>query len=263
MLPPAYVLHVKTGFEDREESIRRQFEALGIAFEWVLDFDIPEIDPAVLARFGNPQHRLRPDEISCCLKHRAAWERIIHSGAGAGLVLEDDVLLDRHAFGRILALALDELGRRHGASGCICLGDGCALHVPWTRTRRGTLLYPAGLMRASDSYWIDRRSAAALRARVDARGFCLPADHLIGTLLQELGIPLFWLEPTIVHQGSHSGVFKSTIQRDDEGLLNKHLEFWIKKIRRKYIYPLLGIDPRYRGAPAAGQGPDPGPSEGK
>jgi predicted transcriptional regulator len=49
-----------------------------------------------------------------------------------------------------------------------------------------------------------------------------------------------------VHQGSHSGVFKSMIQLNDDGFLKKRHEFWVKKIRRKYIYPLLGIDPRRR-----------------
>lgn len=243
---PVFVLHVKTGFEDRERSIQRQFDDLRIPFQWILDFDIDDIDERVLARYRHPERHLRPDEISCCLKHRAAWERIDESGAEGGLVLEDDVLLDAGNFEATLASALDEFRRLHAASGCICLGDGCALHVPWTKTRRGTYLYPADLMRASDSYWIDRPTAVALKRWVDARGLTLPADHLIETILKELGIPLFWMEPTIVHQGSHSGVFRSMIQLNDEGLLKKKHEFWIKKIRRKYIYPLLGIDPRHR-----------------
>ena len=243
---PVYVLHVKTGFEDRERSIQRQFAELKIPFEWVLDFDIDDIDENVLERYRNPERHLRPDEISCCLKHLSAWDRIARAGEGGGLVLEDDVLLDGKRFETILHRALDELRRRHGASGCICLGDGCALHVPWTKTRRGTYLYPADLMRASDSYWIDQDTAVALKHWVDAHGFTLPADHLIETILRELSRPLFWLEPTVVHQGSHSGVFKSMIQLNDDGFLKKRHEFWVKKIRRKYIYPLLGIDPRRR-----------------
>ena len=243
---PVYVLHVKKGFEDREQSIRRQFAALQTHFEWVLEFDIPEIDAGILDRYRNPQDHLRIEEISCCLKHLSAWGRIAHSEAEGGLILEDDALLDTRRFGRLLDLAIAEFKRLHAGTGCICLGDGCAMHVPWTRKKRGTYLYRAGQMRAADSYWISRQTAALLHRRVEANGFTLPADHLITAMLKELEVPLFWLEPTIVTQGSHCGVFNSIIQLNDIGFINKKYEFLIKKIRRKYIYPLLGIDPRYK-----------------
>ena len=43
MKPSNYVIHVKKGYEDREESIKSQFTALNLDFEWVLDFDITEL----------------------------------------------------------------------------------------------------------------------------------------------------------------------------------------------------------------------------
>ena len=243
---PVYVLHVKSGFSDREESIVLQFRELEIPFEWVLDFDIPELETEVLNRFQNPQHHLRKDEISCCLKHINAWKRLCQSGAPGGIIFEDDVILDRIKFHAVLDSAIDEFLALNSDLGCICLGDGCAMHVPWTKTRQGVHLYRAGLMRASDSYWITSKTAILMGRWASQNGFGLPADHLIAKILNEMEIPLYWLEPTIVTQGSHCGFFRSIIHLKDTGIMNKKYEFLIKKIRRKYIYPLFGVDPRFK-----------------
>jgi len=243
---PVYVIHVRTGADDREESIIRQFGGLNIPFEWVLDYDICEINGQILNKYKNPEKNLRLDEISCCLKHKSAWEKIGESHSDGGLIFEDDVILDKRDFFSHFNIAIEEFAGLGSDVGCICIGDGCAMHVPWTKTRRGIHIYPAGQMRAADSYWISRKAARLLNHWVDDHGFSLPADHLLTKSLNNLGVPIFWLEPTIVRQGSHDGVFKSTIQLNDEGILHKKYEFLIKKIRRKYIYPLFGIDPRYK-----------------
>ncbi|MEQ8479299.1 MAG: glycosyltransferase family 25 protein [Hoeflea sp.] len=50
-------------------------------------------------------------EIGCFLSHRRAWRIIVESGLGAGLILEDDVEIDRDAFARALALATQYVGQ--------------------------------------------------------------------------------------------------------------------------------------------------------
>jgi GR25 family glycosyltransferase involved in LPS biosynthesis len=243
---PVYVLHVKTGSEDREKSIIRQFEGLNISFEWVLQYDIPEIDATVLNRYKNPEKQLRMDEISCCLKHKTAWNKIKNSNSDGGLIFEDDVILNKIKFLSYFNIGIKEYYDLERNLGCICFGDGCAMHVPWTKIKRGKHLYISGQMRAADSYWISKQTASLLSNWIETNGFSLPADHFLTEVLNALDVPIFWLEPTIVTQGSHCGVFKSIIQLNDEGVIKKKHEFLIKKIRRKYIYPLLGIDPRYK-----------------
>ncbi len=238
-----YVIHVRKGYEDREESIKRQFSALGLEFEWILDFDIPELDRDTLESYGYTGKRLNPAEISCSMKHIRAWERIAADKGAGGFVFEDDVIIAA-SITTTAAAALRELESRHNGRGYISLGDGCAMFVPWTKREKGRLLYPAEQVRATDSYFLSREAAAGMIDHIGKNGFFLPADHLINHLCHCLAIPILWLEPTVVTQGSHTGRFRSTIQPWDRGGLKEKLKWRIKKFRRKYIYPLLGRDER-------------------
>ncbi|MEM0947419.1 MAG: glycosyltransferase family 25 protein [Pseudomonadota bacterium] len=86
-----------------------------------------EILPAVDAKDPNSKvWRYEPDlgldpaypfplsdtEVAVFLSHRRAWARIVASGWHAGLILEDDVMLDPDAFPAALRLARDVLGPR-------------------------------------------------------------------------------------------------------------------------------------------------------
>ena len=85
-----YVLHVKEGFEERKKSILAQFLRLQIPVQWILAHDISEISQTDLQKY-NYQGSLRNQEISCCLKHIAAWEKIAAGPHAGGFVFEDDV----------------------------------------------------------------------------------------------------------------------------------------------------------------------------
>jgi glycosyl transferase family 25 len=237
------VLHVKKGYEDREACIIDQFAQLGLDFEWVLDHDIPELTSQVLKKYGY-RGDLPPEAISCSMKHIAAWERIAAGSEAGGLVLEDDALVDRKHFETAIEACLLELKTDWSGRGCICFGSGCAMFVPWTKLKKGRRLYRAEIVRAADSYWIDHQTARQRLDWIRENGFSLPADHLINAIDTQLGIPILWAEPTVVAQGSHTGLFTSSIQLEDTAGWWKKAEWVIKIARRKYIYPLLGKDLR-------------------
>lgn len=241
---PSYIIHVKKGYEDRERSIVEQFARLGMACEWILDYDIADLSPEVLDRYQYRGRKLGPAEISCSLKHIGAWEKIAAGSSAGAFVFEDDVLIDLRRFKAVAAAAIGEFQAGGRQVGYISLGDGCAMYVPWTKTRKGQLLYPAEQVRATDSYWITRETARLRLAWIKEHGFHLPADHLINKIDNELGIPILWLAPTVVTQGSHTGRFASQIQAWDRGELKEKVKWVIKKFRRKYLYPLLGVDLR-------------------
>jgi glycosyl transferase family 25 len=241
---PNYIIHVKKGYEERERSIVEQFSRLNLPFEWIIDYDIDDLNQEVLDRYGYHGRKLGPAEISCSLKHIAAWERIAAGSRAGAFVFEDDVLIDIRRFKKLAAAAIKEFQAGNQKIGYISLGDGCAMYVPWTKTRKGQLLYPAEQVRATDSYWITRETAILRLAWIAAHGFCLPADHLINKIDNELGIPILWLAPTVVTQGSHTGRFASQIQVWDRGELREKVKWVMKKFRRKYLYPLLGVDLR-------------------
>jgi glycosyl transferase family 25 len=109
------------------------------------------------------------------------------------------------------------------------------------------MLYPAELVRATDSYWINRETAEKMVAWIKKNGFAQPADHLIDQNTADEKIPIFWLDPTLVNQGSHTGLFPSSIQNLTRGTFMDQLGWQVKIIRRKYLYPLIGIDLRKNG----------------
>lgn len=236
-----YVLHVKQGYGDREKSIVQQFSKLGQPFEWILDHDKEDITPQLLEAYGYSGH-LNLAAVSCSLKHIRAWERIAHGKTSGGFVFEDDVVIDLEQFHDISRKLLEEYHACWPGCGYISLGSGCALYVPWTKRCKNKLLYPAQHVRATDSYWINRETAVKMVDWIRNYGFDQPADHLIDLITTALGIPIFWLDPTIVDQGSHTGLFKSSIQDLERGNIVDQLGWRIKVLRRKFLYPLMGID---------------------
>ncbi|OGQ98792.1 MAG: hypothetical protein A2505_06570 [Deltaproteobacteria bacterium RIFOXYD12_FULL_55_16] len=238
-----YVLHVKEGFEERKKSILAQFLRLQIPVQWILAHDISEISQTDLQKY-NYQGSLRNQEISCCLKHIAAWEKIAAGPHAGGFVFEDDVLIDLQRFTPVVNEAIAEFQATFpDRLGCICLGDGCALYVPWTRKKKGTRLYAAEYVRAADSYWLSRETAQLMLDWLRQHGFDRPADHVIDEICAQTGIPILWMEPPVVSQGSHTGRFQSSIQlQESSNKTGKKIEWFFKRIRRKYLFPLLGID---------------------
>lgn len=241
---PCLVLHVKEGYEEREKSIAEQFAKLSIPVRWILDFDVAELGNEVLEKYGFYGSLLRDSEISCCLKHISAWEKIASGPDQAGFVFEDDVLIDRERFIKIAEQAIAEFHNSGKEEGCLCFGDGCAMYVPWTKLEKNRRLYQAEQVRAADSYWLTKKTAGRMLDWLAANGFSLPADHLITKIANELGIPIYWVEPTVVSQGSHTGRFSSMLKEKDRGELKEKVNWIVKKLRRKYLYPLTGVDPR-------------------
>lgn len=238
-----YVLHVRKGYEDREKSIIYQFSQIGLPFEWILDHDKEDLTPELLEKYqykGN----LTAATISCSLKHIRAWELIAQENTSGGIVFEDDSLIDINNFQVICQEFLQEYHDNWPGCGYVSLGSGSALYVPWTKKQKNKLLYLAEHVRTSDAYWINQETAVKMLQWIEKNGFDQPADHLIDQITAELNIPIYWLEPPLVDQGSHTGLFRSSIQKMERGKMIDRLGWQIKVLRRKYLYPLLGIDLR-------------------
>lgn len=247
---PNYVLHVKKGYEDREKSIVKQFGALGISFEWVLDYDISDIDDnreEILKRYSY-NGNMKDSAISCALKHISTWEKIAIASQEGAFIFEDDVVIDLLNFKTVVKSALEE-SKREWLNGyndaLISLGDAGAMHVPWTRMDKGKKLYSSELTRCSDSYFITKGAAQKMIKWIEKNGFTLPSDGLIDKICSEIGILILWLEPTVVSQGTHTGIFASAIDIGERkgGIFNK-VEWYARVLRRKYLYPIFGIDLR-------------------
>ncbi len=76
-----FVLHVKHGYEDREEFMERELSRFGIDFEYILDGDIPDITNEIFNKYFDKAYFQRINaEVSCALKHILAYEKIVSEG---------------------------------------------------------------------------------------------------------------------------------------------------------------------------------------
>ena len=202
-----YVLSVRT-FTERIAHIRREMERHGIAFELVLEHDVPELDPALVRATFVPSELL-PQHQSLVLKHIAAWRRAKSKAQRRILVFEDDAVLARDFAARFDAAmrAAESL-----APGWLVNLGGADAKVPDRYfLERGPLIrLPIG---TTEAYVTDLEAVTRRLAWLERNKVGLPADHLLAELDPTLGIEQYWLRPPLVEQGSATGLFESALDR--------------------------------------------------
>jgi glycosyl transferase family 25 len=237
-----YVLTVRS-FELRIAHIRAELAKHRIAFEFVLEHDASELDPASAGVRFAPSD-MRPAQQSLVLKHIEAWRRARHRGARRVLVFEDDALLDEE-----FAARFDQAMRAAEAlaPGWLVYLGGADTKVPDSYFLAAGPLVPLPIATA-EGYVTD---LAALEKRLSwlaANPVDLPADHLLRRIDPLLGIAQYWLRPSIVEQGSVTGIFDSVLDANRQKhsraynvLRNRWNKFqrhrlrgWLAKARAKF-----------------------------
>ncbi len=119
----AFIIHLVRATQRREnaeQTLRDCRESGGIEGEFWPAVDGSTLSADTTESFFRPgvfeptyPFALKTGEIGCFLSHRQVWAEIIRRDLRAGLVLEDDLLIDRDKFGPALRLAMrhiDDLG---------------------------------------------------------------------------------------------------------------------------------------------------------
>lgn len=231
-LPPGldaiFVIHA-TPYVERRAFIEAQMLALGLPFEFVLDFDIPAIPETLRQRLfrGNG---LSPAQQSCALKHWQAHQLMLQRNIARALILEDDVILSEAFLPALRGLMREEMAL--GDPHVTFLGCGGHYYVPHEQIRAGQWLYPRNQGKFADSYILSRATAKRRLDWIDANGITLPIDHTFEHIDRTLATPMFWLEPPVVEQGSHNGKFSSTLDKSHP-LWFQALQFRWKKFWRR------------------------------
>ena len=206
-----YVLHVKEGYKEREESIKKQLKELDLSFEFVLEYDIPELKDEEISKQFSKNHPLRPPELSCSMKHIETLRKIEQSKGEIFLVLEDDVLFAKNSL-EILTKLKNEL-KSIEENFVISLGNAANMYTQKRYLKENKLLYRNKENRAADSFLISKTAVKKrlkwLRENQTAR----PADHMYNFIDNVVQNNIYWLEPTIITQGSQAGLFESSIQK--------------------------------------------------
>jgi len=230
-LDAIYVLSVKT-FADRIAHVRQQMASQGLPFEFVFDYDVSDLDPALLERQFEPT-ALSPAHRSLVLKHAQAWRLALARGQRRILVCEDDVVLAKH-FRQGLGVAL--AASRELPDGWLIFLGGADTKVPDAFFLSDTALFPLPLPTA-EAYLTDATAMERRLAWLDANRVNMPADHLINRIDLACATQQYWLRKPIAEQGSVFGMFTSKL--DKSRLKHTAVYNWLRYnwniIRRRRI----------------------------
>lgn len=200
-----YVLSVRA-YARRHAHIQAQLARHGIAFRFVFDHDVPDMDPALVARtFGDGD--LQAPHQSLVLKNIHVWRESLARGYQRVLVFEDDAVLAPAFVPRF-----DEAMRAAA------------------RLEPGWMLFLGGVdTKVPDRYFLSRgplvelpmataegcvHDSLAMRRRLqwlESNRVTLAADHLMRHVDAAQGTRQFWLRHPVVEQGSVVGLFDSEL----------------------------------------------------
>lgn len=227
------VLNVKS-FTDRRIFMQEQLQKFGLHAEFVLDGDVDDLTDTVIKSYFTGS-KLTTTQQSCALKHVIALQKIVEHQCTFALVLEDDAVFGKDlnsGINRALAQSADFPGDK-----VIYIGSGGNFFTPKSLRKKGRYLYPGHRGRFADSYIIDSQTAQKRLRWIQENKIELPIDNQFDLMDKALNIQILWLEDPVVEQGSKSGLFRSSLERDLPPWL-KFLTFRLEKLRRKYIYQL-------------------------
>ncbi|EGG94327.1 3-deoxy-D-manno-octulosonic-acid transferase [gamma proteobacterium IMCC1989] len=212
-----YVLTVKA-FDERIKHITTELGKYNIDFEFIFDFDIPEITEKDLSIFSPSNMEMAHK--SLVLKNIAVWKKMAAESIQRALILEDDAILDesfRTDLEDIIKSA-DTLPPGH----LIFLGGSD------TKLPKGFLNHPFPLvprrMTTADGFVIDSTLIFKRLEWLKHNKINLPADGLMCKIDADINAPHFWPKKSIVRQASCTGKFQTTL----DGSRSKHSLLYIK-----------------------------------
>lgn len=231
------VLHVKKGYEDRAENIERMLKDKGISFEYILDGDIPDLTPEILNRYFKGERVSASAGTSCTMKHFYAYEYIIKHNLPGALILEDDMILYDN-FIPIFNQCMEERQKRSMSNILISFEDSSFHFVPRSQRVKGLHLYKGPRDRFTGCYYISNECAKQIMDYVEKNKCDLVSDRLHNFLIAPPNsLQYYWCHPTIATQGTHNGLFPSSISQKSAQKQNYRKNIWkLKLFYKKLIY---------------------------
>jgi GR25 family glycosyltransferase involved in LPS biosynthesis len=211
----AWVAHY-TPLTERKAFQKAQLDKEGIEHVFITEHDREVLTREDLFRFnvGDSSSHLM-GSISLILKHLATLRHIKESSHPFNLLMEDDAIFEEN-FSQLLPKALKELPVNYDM---LFLGTCWNLHIPLDQQIPGQLLYKKGseatgwggdgATRCTDSVIISKNCASKILdyyEEQEENSISKAFDWWLNSIIRELTINnIYWLEPTIVSQGSNPG----------------------------------------------------------
>jgi len=210
-----FVVHYSK-LTERKQHMITQFMKKGITdYEFVENFNKEDITPEQYSRFTE---NIKPSMVSVSLKTFWIYNEIAQKYSSA-IIFEDDIILSE-GFTQKLDMYLKELPNDWDM---VFIGDGCGLHIHKRQLIPFKRMYKkehnisnwggGGCTRCVDSYIVSNNCARKLvnyLNSIENQKIDKNIDHYLNDVARNLNLNVYWAEPTIVTQGSESGLFKSS-----------------------------------------------------
>lgn len=234
-----FVLHVKSGSEERAKWMESMLGEMGIEFEYILDGDICDLSDERMARYFDPNSDMgdRIGVTSCAMKHILAMEKIVEQGYKRVLILEDDAIL-RKDFVKLFNRSLDEVDRRHSAEDPYFIFYE-ATHlwfIPRSKRRRGQMLYKPRGIQCTACYCVNDHFAKLFIEQTANKPLGIHIDEYYDWFINDNGsIAFYQSHPDLCMQGSHGGDMRTIIGNRTVYKRFGSLRYRIVRLYKKYI----------------------------
>lgn len=227
------VLHVKKGYEDREKHIEQMMRNHHLPYIFILDGDIPDLTEELVNQYftGDTMRVIGPQS-SCAMKHLLACQYILNHDLKGALILEDDMVLYEN-FNRVYEESLLEMEKRKLKNALISFEDSSLHFVPRSERKRGQHLYAHDRDRFAGAYYCSREAAQLILNYVEKHKCDLPIDCFHKALIQRAGLLYLWCHPCIATQGTHTGLFVSSISQKSAKRQKYRQRTWKLKLAYK------------------------------
>jgi glycosyl transferase family 25 len=227
-----FVLSVKT-FEDRINHVKKQMALHQIEYQFVFDFDIPDLNTSLLTDTFETEKVLDKPQQSLVLKHIQAWRLCVEHQFQNILVFEDDVILSDN-FVPKLNQAIKAIEQKQNAYLLFLGGADTKVSDAFLLSNESIVEQPIA---TAEAYLTNHAACEKRMQWLSSHKVNLPADFLLRKMDPESGIVQYWLKEHIAEQGSVTGIFESSLdkQRRKHSLLFNYLRYEWQKINRKKL----------------------------
>uniref|UniRef100_A0A6C0DJ37 Glycosyltransferase 2-like domain-containing protein n=1 Tax=viral metagenome TaxID=1070528 RepID=A0A6C0DJ37_9ZZZZ len=201
-----FIVHYKK-LNERKDHILQQLRKYDIN-----NYEFIEIDRDMLESYDLSVFREGYSNVHAAitLSHFYAYKHAMKYSNS--LIFEDDAILSDD-FMKQLQSYMNQLPNDYDM---LFIGDGCNHHISADKIVPSKNVYKRNLdnefaSRCSDSYIITREAATKISKYIDALNKNSIADNIdlwINIAAKDTGLNVYWAEPTIVTQGSQSGLFE-------------------------------------------------------
>ena len=202
-----FVIHYKK-LIDRKTNILAQFKKNGITDFEFIEIDRDELHAQNTSMFEKDYSK---SQIAIALSHFHAYEEIGEKYEH-GLIFEDDAVLSPN-FTNTMKYYITQLPNDYDM---LFIGDGCNLHIEPSKLIPGKHIYKKslhdGATRCTDSYLISKKCAKQLHHYIKRLSYKIkiPIDWWLNKAASDNNFKVYWVEPTIVTQGTQNGTYKTS-----------------------------------------------------